>query len=315
MEYDVFISCKSEDYHYARDIYEFLCSREIRTFLADTELRKKGSADYGEIIDAALDSAMHFILLASKAEYVNTPYVKSEWRTFIEEKRAGRKMGNLITVLKDVNSTLLPISLRHYQSFKYYDYKNIVDYLPKRKIIVSKSEINRIDPSLTIRPSLKIYTLILTRILATGPRKMGIEYTIKEVLGIDISQVSFLSNNTPYTLLETPNVMSAINIKQQIESKWGKYVSLEIKEEEYNDKENLLFDIFMYNVGPAKLLVVKYIKDVVGVNLVTAKELIDNVPKPISVNLNYDVANKMMKELNDMGATVMMIKSKNQKYL
>lgn len=310
MEYDVFISCKSEDYHYAKEIYKFLCSKNIRTFLADTELRKKGNADYGEIIDEALESATHFILFASKIEYVNTPYIKSEWRTFIEEKRSGRKMGNIITILKDFNAISLPISLRHYQSFKFYDYNDIVDYLPKSTRISSTSEVNRIDLSLTKRPSLKIYNLILTRILAVRPMRLGIEHTIEKALGIDTSQVKFLVNNTPSILLETPNVMSVIKIKQEIEKLWHKYVSLEIKEEEYNDIENLLFDIFMYNAGPAKLHVIKYIKGFLKIDLVTAKKIIDNIPNPISTNLNYDVANKMMKDLNEMGATTIIQKSK-----
>ena len=43
MDYDVFISCKSEDYEYAQHIYRFLTSPELnyKVFLADAELRKK----------------------------------------------------------------------------------------------------------------------------------------------------------------------------------------------------------------------------------------------------------------------------------
>lgn len=132
MTYDVFISCKSEDYESAKLIYNFLRDHNYRVFLADTELRKKGNAEYGKVIDDALDSAAHLILYTSRAEYVTSSYVESEWRIFIEEKRAGRKQGNLISILDGIDVSLLPISLRHFQSFSKKRYTEILDYLPQK---------------------------------------------------------------------------------------------------------------------------------------------------------------------------------------
>jgi len=128
--YDVFICCKSEDYGLARNVYTFLVKRGYRVFLADAELRKKGNAEYGKVIDWALDSAEHFILVTSRKEHVESSYVESEWRTFIEEIRTGRKRGNLLTILKTIDVSLLPIGLRKFQSFPYSDFNKIIDYLP-----------------------------------------------------------------------------------------------------------------------------------------------------------------------------------------
>lgn len=128
--YDVFICCKSEDYGLARKVYTFLVEKGYCVFLADTELRKKASAEYGKVIDSALDSAKHFIVVASRKEFLESSYVESEWRTFLEEKRAGRKRGNLLTILKGIDVSLLPISLRKYQSFPYSDFSQIINYLP-----------------------------------------------------------------------------------------------------------------------------------------------------------------------------------------
>lgn len=132
MTYDVFISCKSEDYESAKLIYNFLRDQNYKVFLADTELRKKGNAEYGKVIDEALDSAAHLILYTSRAEYATSSYVESEWRIFIEEKRAGRKHGNLISVLDGIEVSVLPISLRHFQSFPMERYTEILDYLPQK---------------------------------------------------------------------------------------------------------------------------------------------------------------------------------------
>ena len=128
-QYDVFISCKSEDYPFAKKVYKYLKELNYNVFLADEELRKKGIAEYGKIIDEALDSATHMIIIASKPEHIESSYVQSEWRTFIEEKRTGRKTGNIITIINfDISS--LPISLRQFESFDFKHYSEICAYLP-----------------------------------------------------------------------------------------------------------------------------------------------------------------------------------------
>lgn len=128
-QYDVFISCKSEDYPFAKKVYKYLKELNYNVFLADEELRKKGISEYGKIIDEALDSATHMIIIASKPEYIESSYVQSEWRTFIEEKRTGRKTGNIITIINfDVSS--LAISLRQFESFDFKHISEICAYLP-----------------------------------------------------------------------------------------------------------------------------------------------------------------------------------------
>lgn len=132
MNYDIFISCKSEDYPVARKVYQYLKGQKYSVFLADTELRKKGNAEYGKIIDEALDTATHMIIIASNPEYIRSTYVESEWRIFMEEKRAGRKTGNIITIINFPISAL-PISLRVFQSFVMNDFVKIADFLPISK--------------------------------------------------------------------------------------------------------------------------------------------------------------------------------------
>lgn len=132
MNYDIFISCKSEDYPIARKVYHYLKEQNYDVFLADTELRRKGNAEYGKIIDEALDSATHMIIISTIPKYIHSTYVESEWRIFMEEKRAGRKTGNIITIINFPISAL-PISLRVFQSFVMSDFVKITDFLPISK--------------------------------------------------------------------------------------------------------------------------------------------------------------------------------------
>lgn len=122
-KYDVFMSCKSEDYEYAEEVYNFLNSNGVRTFLASKELRKMGDSEYRNAIMQALESAYHLIIFASKPEYVESKWVFYEWDTFVNAKLNGRKDGQIMTILKGVETNALRLDLIKYESFTYGNYK------------------------------------------------------------------------------------------------------------------------------------------------------------------------------------------------
>ena len=151
-QYDVFISSKSEDYEYAREIYTFLVDNGISVFFADEELKNNGSSEYSESIDQAIDASTHMIVFASKIDYINSTWVKSEWRAFTNEIRSGRKKGNIITILKEIQANSLPLVLRNYQSFPYTNYQeSILNY------IVNNNDANSTLPN---NSSTKVYAKI-----------------------------------------------------------------------------------------------------------------------------------------------------------
>lgn len=177
MNYDIFISCKSEDYPIARKVYQYLKGQNYSVFLADTELRKKGNAEYGKIIDEALDTATHMIIIASNPEYIRSTYVESEWRIFMEEKRAGRKTGNIITIINFPISAL-PISLRVFQSFMVNDFVKITDFLP-----ISKP--NQYDLFVKLKDSIEL-------------RYVNGEYVIIDKTKIDFDTITSLNETAVY---------------------------------------------------------------------------------------------------------------------
>ena len=125
--YDIFISCKSEDYAKAEPIFHWLVSKGHNPFFSPISLSISSIQGepvvFGDEIDDALEQADNMVLFTSKAEYVSKGYVKDEWRTFVEEQRAGRKSGSLVTILDGVNVADLPIRLRSVQSFTPANYK------------------------------------------------------------------------------------------------------------------------------------------------------------------------------------------------
>lgn len=116
-KYDILISCKSEDYTNVEPVYHWLNTMGHRPFFAPISL--KISTIQGEPIVFGDEIDDNMIVFASKAEYLKTGYVKDEWRTFVEEQRAGCKS----VYFDGVNIAELPLRLRFVQSLTPSNYK------------------------------------------------------------------------------------------------------------------------------------------------------------------------------------------------
>jgi len=62
------------------------------------------------------------------------------------------------------------------------------------------------------------------------------------------------------------------------------------------------FDVVLKEVGAAKLGVVKVVKDLTGLGLKEAKDLVDGAPKPVKEGIGKDEAEAIKKALEDAGA-------------
>ncbi len=64
------------------------------------------------------------------------------------------------------------------------------------------------------------------------------------------------------------------------------------------------FDVILLEAGAAKLGVVKIVKDLTGLGLKEAKDLVDGAPKPVKEGISKEEAESMKKALEDAGAKV-----------
>jgi hypothetical protein len=128
----IFISAKSEDFGYAEQVYNFLNEHGYNVFFSKQTLPDMGNCDYRREIDGALNNAKHMIVVTSKQEYVEASWVEAEWGLFINEKRSGRKLGNIITlIIGTMRIDDLPSSLRYYEviPFDPKTFEKILKYL------------------------------------------------------------------------------------------------------------------------------------------------------------------------------------------
>ena len=68
--------------------------------------------------------------------------------------------------------------------------------------------------------------------------------------------------------------------------------------------EKTSFDVILKSAGASKLNVVKLVKDLTGLGLKEAKDLVDAAPKPLKEGVAKDEAEGLKKSLEEAGAEV-----------
>ncbi len=69
-------------------------------------------------------------------------------------------------------------------------------------------------------------------------------------------------------------------------------------------EEKTSFDVILKEAGGQKLAVVKIVKDLTGLGLKEAKDLVDGAPKPLKEGVAKDEAEALKKALEEAGAVV-----------
>lgn len=69
-------------------------------------------------------------------------------------------------------------------------------------------------------------------------------------------------------------------------------------------EEKSEFTIFLKEVGPNKISVIKVVREVTGLGLAEAKAIVDGAPKAVKENVPTDVAKTMEAKFKEAGAVV-----------
>jgi len=69
-------------------------------------------------------------------------------------------------------------------------------------------------------------------------------------------------------------------------------------------EEKTAFDVILKNAGASKLNVVKVVKELTGLGLKEAKELVDGAPKPVKEGVSKAEAEDLKAKLTEAGAEV-----------
>jgi large subunit ribosomal protein L7/L12 len=70
------------------------------------------------------------------------------------------------------------------------------------------------------------------------------------------------------------------------------------------EEEKTSFDVILKSAGGQKLAVVKLVKELTGLGLKEAKDLVDSAPKPLKEGVAKDEAEGLKKSLEEAGAEI-----------
>ncbi len=73
---------------------------------------------------------------------------------------------------------------------------------------------------------------------------------------------------------------------------------------EAQEEEKSEFDVVLADIGDKKIQVIKVVREITGLGLKEAKELVDNTPKPVKEKVSKDEAEAIKAKLEEVGATV-----------
>ncbi|GIO88355.1 50S ribosomal protein L7/L12 [Paenibacillus faecis] len=68
--------------------------------------------------------------------------------------------------------------------------------------------------------------------------------------------------------------------------------------------EQTEFDVILTNAGASKINVIKVVREITGLGLKEAKDLVDNAPKPLKEKVGKEEADSVKAKLEEAGATV-----------
>ena len=69
-------------------------------------------------------------------------------------------------------------------------------------------------------------------------------------------------------------------------------------------EEKTEFDVILAEAGAEKIKVIKVVREITGLGLKEAKDLVDGAPKPIKEGVSKDDADSIKAKLEEVGATV-----------
>jgi len=115
--------------------------------------------------------------------------------------------------------------------------------------------------------------------------------------------------------LSSLTVLEAAELSKLLEEKWGVSAAAPVAVAAVAGagggdaggaaaEEKTDFDVILASAGDKKINVIKEVRAITGLGLKEAKDLVEGAPKPVKEGAPKDEAEKIKKQLEDVGATV-----------
>ena len=104
-------------------------------------------------------------------------------------------------------------------------------------------------------------------------------------------------------------VLEAAELSKMLEEKWGVSAAAPVAAAAAGApaaaaEEKTAFDVILATAGAQKINVIKVVRELTGLGLKEAKDLVEGAPKPVKTGVAKEEAETMKKKLTEAGATV-----------
>jgi large subunit ribosomal protein L7/L12 len=106
-------------------------------------------------------------------------------------------------------------------------------------------------------------------------------------------------------------VLEAAELSKMLEEKWGVSAAAPVAVAAAGAaggaavaEEKTAFDVILATAGAQKINVIKVVRELTGLGLKEAKDLVEGAPKPVKTGVSKEDAEGMKKKLTEAGATV-----------
>jgi len=108
------------------------------------------------------------------------------------------------------------------------------------------------------------------------------------------------------------SVLEAAELSKMLEEKWGVSAAAPVAVAAAGApgagaaaaEEKTAFDVILANAGAQKINVIKVVRELTGLGLKEAKDLVEGAPKAVKTGVAKEEAETMKKKLTEVGATV-----------
>jgi large subunit ribosomal protein L7/L12 len=110
--------------------------------------------------------------------------------------------------------------------------------------------------------------------------------------------------------LSALTVIEAAELSKMLEEKWGVSAAAPVAVAAAAGagaaaaEEKTAFDVILASAGAQKINVIKVVRELTGLGLKEAKDLVEGAPKPVKTGVAKEEAESMKKKLTEAGATV-----------
>lgn len=114
--------------------------------------------------------------------------------------------------------------------------------------------------------------------------------------------------------LDSLTLLEAAQLSKRLQEKWGVSAAVAMAAPAAGGaagagaaaaaEEQTEFDVVLSTIGDKKIQVIKVVRELTGLGLKEAKDLVDGAPKPVKEKVSKAEAGDMKKKLEEVGATV-----------